>query len=844
VTIPVLHRASIGYLLRHPWQLALALLGIGIGVAVIVAVDLAVESSRKAFLLSMDTLTGKATHQIIGGPLGVDESLYATLRVDQGLRDIAPVVEGEALINGVNVRVLGVDLFAESRFRSFSFDVDSGTGADSRTTESLFSRFLTESGAVLMSSQTASSLELQAGDRFDVEAGGITYRGKLLGIIGQNQSLAPDNLVVTDIASAQVWLDRVGWLSRIDLRLSDQDPGLVTRLQPLLPAGTQILTAAGRTRSLAEMSAAFMTNLSAMSLLALLVGLFLIYNSVSFAVLQRRGLIGVLRALGLTRGQTFSLVLAEAAVMGVLGALAGTLLGIWLGEHLLDLVSRSVNDLYFRSSVTEVALGPWSLGKGLVAGLAATLMAAALPAAEAASWQPQLALNRSVLEHRSRSLLPVIATAGIGLGLLALMVLQFSGQNLVAGLSAVFMLILGFALLIPALVKALSALLAPLAARLGGTGARLAVSGIGDQLSRTGVATVALAIAVSATIGVSVMVGSFRASVIDWLDSTLQSDVYVGARRSSLDPSLIEALARDPDVDGFSSSRRLWLESEAGRLRLIALHMPPGRRPGSELLDATPEQVWPAFEAGDAVLVSEPYAYRHDVGAGDEIRLMTGSGPRDFPIAGSYRSYDANAGTVLIGRRAYDTYWNDPAIDSVGLFLKQGADASAVMRRLEALSEGRQDIVLRSNQEIRELSLAVFDRTFVITDVLYWLATLVALIGILGAMLALQMERARELAVLRALGMTPGQLGGMVVTQSGTIGLFSGLAALPLGLMMAFVLIEVINRRAFGWRMELMLSWQVLFAALVFSVAAALVAGIYPAWRAARSNPALAMREE
>ena len=163
---------------------------------------------------------------------------------------------------------------------------------------------------------------------------------------------------------------------------------------------------------------------------------------------------------------------------------------------------------------------------------------------------------------------------------------------------------------------------------------------------------------------------------------------------------------------------------------------------------------------------------------------------------------------------------------------------------MRAISAGRQALLMNSNARIREISLGIFDRTFVITNVLYWLAVGVAIIGILGAMLALQLERARELAILRGVGMTPGQMGGLVTLQTAFIGLLSGLAAIPLGLVMAWVLIEVINRRAFGWQMDVTIVPADLFAALSLAVGAALIAGIYPAWRAASAMPALAMREE
>ena len=842
--MPVLYRASIGYLLRHPWQLALALLGICIGVAAIVAVDLAVESSRKAFLMSMDTLTGEATHQIIGGPAGVDEDLYTRLRVEAGIHNIAPVVEAYVRVGEQSIQLMGVDLFAERQIRSFTFDLERGSATPGMSATTLLRRMLTDPGAVLMPQDTASSLGLQAGDSFEILASGKTFSGTLLGTLDQGKSAALNKLMITDIAVAQNWLDKGGRLSRIDLRISHDDHALQGKLKNLLPPGTQLLSAAGRTQSLAQMSTAFMTNLSAMSLLALLVGLFLIYNSVGFAVLQRRGLIGVLRALGVTRQQIISLILTEGAVLGLLGATLGVVLGIWLGEQLLVLVSRSINDFYFRVSVSEVVISPFSIGKGLIAGLGATLLAAVVPAIEAASYQPRLALARSVIEHRTGRLLPVIALAGLAAVLVAMVLLQISGSNLVAGLTAVFMLILGFSLCVPLAVRTVISAVEPLAKKVGGITARLAVSGIGANLSRTGVAIVALAVAVSATIGVSVMVDSFRGSVSTWLDRTLQSDIYVGASRAALDRDLIEDLVNTPGVAAYSSSRRFWMESESGRTRIIAVQMAPGSYPGTEILDADPDTVWRLFEQAGAVLVSEPYAYRNGVAAGDSIKLITQFGERNFPVAAVYQSYDVNAGAVLMSRNTYDRFWDDPRIDSIGLYLSPNTNVQQLMQQLEAISQGRQQILLRSNSEIRALSLQVFDRTFVITDVLYWLATAVALIGILGAMLALQLERARELAVLRALGMTQAQLGAMVTTQTAVIGLMSGLAALPLGLVMAWVLIEVINRRAFGWQMDIQVSWQALITAVLFSVGAAMLAGLYPAWRAASSQPALAMREE
>jgi putative ABC transport system permease protein len=340
------------------------------------------------------------------------------------------------------------------------------------------------------------------------------------------------------------------------------------------------------------------------------------------------------------------------------------------------------------------------------------------------------------------------------------------------------------------------------------------------------------------------MVESFRASVSDWLAHTLQSDVYVGVPRGQLDTGLVADLVAVDGIAAYSTTRRSWLESQGERTRLIAIRMAPGSYAGTRIRGADSDAAWRLFDSAEAVLVSDAFAYRHDAAPGQTLRLPTDRGPGEFGIAGIYQSYDPNSGSVLMNRRTYDRYFDDRGIDSVGLFLDAEADLDAVIDRLHAVSRGRQSIAISSNARIREMSLSIFDRTFVITNVLYWLAVFVAVIGILGAMMALQLERAKEFGVLRAVGMTPRETGVLVSVQSVFMGLVAGLAAVPVGLIMAWVLIEVINRRAFGWQIDVRIEAAPIAWAMCLAVGSALFAGLYPALRAARARPALAMREE
>jgi putative ABC transport system permease protein len=209
-----------------------------------------------------------------------------------------------------------------------------------------------------------------------------------------------------------------------------------------------------------------------------------------------------------------------------------------------------------------------------------------------------------------------------------------------------------------------------------------------------------------------------------------------------------------------------------------------------------------------------------------------------------FYDYSSDRGIIRMPYAAYRAAWDDPAISSLALYAAPGVDVDALVQRLRAVAAGQGDLIVNANRALREGTLAVFDRTFAITSVLQALATIVAFIGILSALMALQLERARELAMLRANGLTPGQLWGVVLTQTGLMGLTAGLLAMPLGLALALVLVYVINRRSFGWTLDLSLDPSLFVQALLVAGIAALLAGIYPALKMSRTSPALALREE
>jgi len=283
--------------------------------------------------------------------------------------------------------------------------------------------------------------------------------------------------------------------------------------------------------------------------------------------------------------------------------------------------------------------------------------------------------------------------------------------------------------------------------------------------------------------------------------------------------------------------------STRGPIELNALRLVPGSDGTFRLTEGEARAAWAAFREG-GILVSEPLGWRLGLHPGQALTLLTQGGARDFAIAGVYREYGNDRGEILMDLAAYRRHWHDPEIGGLGLYLDPGVSAGQVIPRLRAATGNRQALFIRSNAEIRALSMSIFERTFIITRVLYWLAAGVAAIGLVSALLAWELERARQLALLRTLGVTPAGTAALVLAQTVFMGLVALLAAVPAGILTALVLTQVINRRAFGWQIDLHLSVPQFSNALWLAVAAALAASVYPAWRSARAPLARGLREE
>jgi putative ABC transport system permease protein len=571
----------------------------------------------------------------------------------------------------------------------------------------------------------------------------------------------------------------------------------------------------------------------------------------TFSILQRRSLLGALRTLGVTRKEIFSMVLVEALIVGTFGTLLGLGLGIVLANGLLSVVTRTINDLYFVLNVQNLFVTPLSIAKGLLLGLGATTLAAFMPALEAAKTSPRAVLIRSNIEARQKTFLPWVVKGGLGLIALSAMGLMIPSKSIPASFIFMFMLIAGYAFITPGAFVWILKKMQPFANHYLGIIGKMAVRNLIGGLSRTGVATSALVIAVAATIGVGIMINSFRSTVDNWLQSYLQADIYVttssstfGPGRTPLKNDFLQEVNNIVGVETLTKARHLSLQSEQGVSELFVAEIPRKTFESYWFLEGNNEEIYQTFLSSKSVIVSEPYAFHNNLKQGESLSLRTDQGEQSFLIAGVFTDYGSDRGRITMNRRLYNKYWTDNEADALGIYLDAGSDAESVARQIRLAAEGNQQVVVYSNRGLREASLATFDRTFAVTSVLRMLAVLVAFIGVLNALMAMQIERARELAVLRASGLTPQQLWKLVICETSIVGLLAGLLALPLGILQALVLILVINQRSFGWSMQISIDPIILLQAMALSFLAALLAGIYPSWRMARTSPALAMRYE
>jgi putative ABC transport system permease protein len=848
--LKLFYRLMVRPLFHEPVRFTLTVFAVALGVAVVLAIDVAGNAAAGSFHSSMETLAGDNDLEIVASG-GVPEPVIAKLSSQSFPMRISSRVEDYAVLADTKqtLPLLGLDFLAEG---SHFISQPSTNSSTSRPAESPvdFLKLMQEPTSVWV----GASLKKKPGDPLPLLFNDQLYLCTVRGVYPD--AGGSESAILMDIAAAQRALGRFGRVDRVLLKLPkeanlDDSQKLIQRL---LPAGVDVRPQGTGTNENRKMLAAFRWNLRLLSYIALVVGAFLIYNTISVSVVRRRHEIGIVRALGGSRAGVRSAFLGEAAFLGLTGALLGLPLGRLMAVGAVKLMALTVESLYVSGRPGPIELTPSSVALALLVGVGVAVVSALAPAREAMQVSPVDAMARGRREytaqmHKGRDL--VIALL-LGLaGVIVSTMPAVAGKPLF-GYLATILLIAASAYAIPALVSFLSSLTAHVLGKLVGVEGLLASRSLAASLRRTSVLVAALSTAIAMMVSVGIMVGSFRETVVNWMNDQLPADLYLrpagnpaADRHPTISLGLAEHIASLPGVAAVDRLRAYEISYGGMPVTLASVDLGvlhPYHK--SDFFSGRPtEEVLADIRGANAVIVSEPFTYKHHAKAGDIITLSLGESLAEFKIADVYYDYASERGYILMDRETLLRYLPDPAPSNLAVFVAPNASVETVRKSIQETAAGHR-ILLFSNRDLRAEAIRIFDRTFAITYALEAVAVLVAVMGISGALLALVIDRRRELGLLRFLGASATQIRKLILVEAGLLGLLANLAGFVLGYVLSLILVFVINKQSFGWTIRFHWPVAILFGALSVVYLATVLAGLYPARVAARLNPLEVVHED
>lgn len=844
------YRLIVRPFLREPARTLLMVLSVALGVAVVLAIDLAGNAAAGSFRSSMETLTGDSNLEITAAG-GVPESVVGTLATLPYAIRISARIEGYAVNEESKkaVPLIGLDLIAERGAFEGSQTAKNSTSSQQDPEGEAVTQ-IAENNAIWV----GSSFGRKSGDRVRLLINDQVREFTVRGVYPDSND--DESVILMDLATAQDALRRNGLVDRVLLKVP-ATPSLEEwqhRFRSVLPAGVRVQPQGTGTNENRTMLAAFRLNLRLLSYISLVVCAFLIFNTISVSVVRRRPEIGIVRALGASRATILSAFVGEAACLGIAGSLIGLPMGRAMATVAVRLIGATVQSLYVSSRPGPIALTMDSVLLALVIGIGIAVVSAYAPAREASLVSPVEAMARGRREyevrvHRIRDLwIALLIGSGAAAASLAPAI---SGRPLL-GYLAVVLLVVASALMIPAFVAALTSFSSKLLGRMLGVEALLASRSLSASLRRTSVLVGALSTAIAMMISVGIMVGSFRETVLLWMDNQLPADLYIrpagnpGAdRHPTISLGLAEQIATLPGVAAVDRLRAYEISYDGMPVTLAAadLRVLQSSHSSAFFSGRSAEQVLADLNGRDVILVSEPFAYKHHVKAGDSIRLSLGAYQANFRITDVYYDYSSERGNILMSRKTLLRYLPDPAPSNIAVYTKLDARSDTVRAEIEQAAAGKR-VIVSSNRELRVEAIRIFDRTFAITYALEAVAVLVAVMGIAGALLMLVMDRRREIGLLRFLGAATGQLRKLILVEAGLLGLMANLVGLALGFALSLILVYVINKQSFGWTIRFHWPVAVLVGALTVVYAATVLAGLYPARVAVRLNPLEVVHED
>lgn len=837
--IDLLRCFSFRYLRARPLRAFMAFISIALGVALFVSTDVATTSVVTAVEEGARALSGKAEWQVTRGTgTGVEDSLAAEIRKLPGAI-AAPLVRAPVKTvtpEAGTLMLLGVDFRNDSLLRLYQIEgrPDAGT----------FLRTALVPDAVIIPRQLADLHDLAVASGIDV----ATRDGvKTLRVTGILEDVGPagafqGRFAIMELGAAQRLFGRPGLVDRIEVAgvsreaLESACPGHIVR--PASSSGNLVRQALERLRSLISIS-----------VVALVVGVFIIYNTVSISVVERVKEIATLRALGATRRQIRSMIVIEWLVVGVLGSAVGVAFGYLLARLLLGEVTHNLNMLVHIVDVEKVVLSTWTLVWGLVLGTAATLAASIIPARHATASPPVDVLRQHGYRlAKSYRGVFIVGAAVIAVGV----VLIATGLSVstIAGFACTGLFFIGVALMLPQITVTLSRWLKPSLRRRLSFEGYLGADNISKFPQRTTLTVTALGGGLAMMIASASLVESFIDAAQSWMDHAFPFDLAVSTTDFEkavysdqvLPQAAVDDIRSNPEVAVAYGVRCIFTDFDELEVLLLSLdfdefldgHRRRGHNTWSEQF-RDPALV-EAMNSGRGVAIAENFAYRFGVGAGDTIELSTPEGRRSFEVTRVFEDYSWPFGLVMMDRSVYENLWHDDTVTYVDICLADGVDRGAFQQHLtEALGE-RFTLYVYDIADIKQTADDAMRDAVALGDVQVLIAIVIGFLGIVNSLLISVLQRTREIGLLRAVGMTRRQVSRSVMLEALYIGLVGGVIGIITGLAGGWFPLRYFTLGITGYLTPIVVPWKQMAMAIIAAALIGVFASVLPARRASAVN--------
>ncbi len=796
----------------------LSIFGVALGIGLFIGVKVASDRAIKSFEADIRGINRYANYEILDmSGIDFDEKIYPAVReleenswpvlkVTGYLPDPKETIDIEGIYTVKMIGLLGGP-------RDVKYDVE---------------KFYRNVNGVMITKKLSDAHSLARGATIRAFVYDRGYPLKVIDILDTEYLRA--NTAVIDIGNFQEYFHKEGYVSRIDL---STDEKTAAEIQKILPKNLVAEKKEEVIKNRRSVVSSFRYNLQFVSLIAVLVGIFLLYNTVFISVIKRRTEIGILRGLGTDKKTVVMLFLMQGALLGSAGSVLGIILGQVTAYFAVFAVKKTISTMYGAISISDYFITGGDALLAFVLGILISLVASAVPALESSRIRPNESSKEGSFEGKYKGYLKIFSLFGLALiafgGIMSWIDYRSAPFDFpFLAYSGILFIILGFSFVSPYYLSVIVRIFRNVSPKIFMATGKITAGDMSGNIYRFSVALMSVAISGALIIALLTLIFSFRSSLIQWIHRNISSDVYIKPSSCisnfcffAISDGLVKTIEGLPEVAGVDRFRTLYIDFQ-GRKVVAGFGDTEVQKKFS--LPGNEERTGTGREVGISNYLSVKYGLKR----GDFIELKTPRGEETFMVRDTFSSYSTTSGFIYADRKWLKEFWGLDDATQLGIYLKKGVDAGGFIRKLEARLLPAYSVDIMNNEELRAKVLSIFNKTFAITYAIELISIVVSLIGVINTLLALVFERKREISIMRYLGGSWKQIRSMLILSAGIIGVGGILLGTVMGLLMSLIFINVINKVSFGW--EIHFRMPVLYLSLVTFILflTTLLAGLIP----------------